>query len=171
MTTRFCVMLVTLWLSSVAMGQSMYQQSGGVRLGHTAGLTFKKFMIEEEALEILVSGRRDGLQLTTIYTFHKPMEFSFNENFFLYYGVGAHVGYERYDRFSKTLISVEPPAFEFRDRTFFVMGADAILGIEYRWLSVPITVAFDLKPYFTFIGMRYTNGRFWDSAISFKYIF
>lgn len=170
MLTRICLITMMLW-SSTAMAQSMYEQSAGIRLGHTAALTFKKFMIEEEALEVMVSGRKDGLQLTTIYTFHKPMEFSFNENFFLYYGVGAHVGYENYDRFSKTLISLEPPAFEFRDRTFFVMGADALLGIEYRWLSVPITVSFDLKPYFTFIGMRYTNGRFWDSAIAFKYIF
>ena len=171
MPARFFATLLMLWLTSDAVAQTMYQQSGGVRLGHTAALTFKKFMIEEEALEMLVSGRRDGLQFTTIYTFHKPMEFSFNENFYLYYGVGAHVGYERYGGFSKTLTSIEPPAFEFRDRTFFVMGADALLGIEYRWLSVPITVSFDLKPYFTFIGMRYTNGRFWDSAISFKYIF
>lgn len=170
MLARICLISLMLWSSS-AMAQSMYEQSTGIRLGHTAALTFKKFMIEEEAIEVMLSGRKDGLQLTTLYTFHKPMEFSFNENFFLYYGVGAHVGYENYDRFSKTLISLEPPAFEFRDRTFFVMGADALLGIEYRWLSVPITVSFDLKPYFTFIGMRYTDGRFWDSAISFKYIF
>ena len=170
MLSRICLISVILWSSSV-IAQSTYEQSAGIRLGHTSALTFKKFMIEEEALEVMVSGRRDGLQLTTIYTFHKPIQFSFNENFFLYYGIGAHVGYENYDRFSKTLISVEPPAFEFRDRTFFVMGADALLGIEYRWLSVPITLSFDLKPYFTFIGMRYTDGRYWDAAIAFKYIF
>lgn len=170
MLARLCFLSLVLW-SGTAMAQSVYQQSAGVRLGHTAALTFKKFMVEEEALEVMLSGRRDGLQLTTIYTFHKPMELSFNENFFLYYGLGAHVGYENYDRFSKTLIALEPPEFVFRERTFFVMGADALLGIEYRWLSVPITVSFDLKPYFSFIGMRYTNGRFWDSAVAIKYIF
>lgn len=148
-----------------------YEQSAGVRLGHTSGLTFKKFVAGEEAVEFLLSGRKNGLQLMGMYVFHQPMEFSFNENFYAYYGVGGHLGYEQYGNLSKTLVSVDPPDFVFEKKSYFVMGVDAVLGIEYRWLSVPITLAFDVKPYFSFIGMRHTNATFWDSALSFKYIF
>jgi len=148
-----------------------YDHSAGLRLGGTSAITYKNFVEETESVEFLVSGRRDGLQLTTLYEFHKPLELEFNENFFLYYGIGAHIGYEDRSDLDKVLTSLEPPRFVFERRTYFVMGADAILGVEYRWYSLPATISFDLKPYFTFIGMRYTDARFWDAALSFKYIF
>jgi hypothetical protein len=158
-------------MASIAIAQPTYERSAGVRLGVTSGMTFKKFMGNEEALEVIVSGRRDGIQLTTLYEFHEPMELSFNENFYAYYGLGGHVGYENYDRLNKTVISSDLSQFIFEDKSYFVIGADAILGIEYRWLSVPCTIGFDVKPYFNFIGLRYTQYRFWDSAVTFKYVF
>lgn len=158
-------------LTVFAFGQH-YTKSAGVRLGHTSGLTFKKFVAGEEAVEFMASGRRDGFQLTIMYVNHQPMEFSFNENFYAYYGLGGHAGFERFDRLRKSIVSIDPDyVFEYEEQTYFVMGIDAILGIEYRWLSVPITIGFDIKPYFNYIGMRYTQARFWDSALSFKYVF
>ena len=148
-----------------------YERSAGLRLGNTSGLTYKDFFNQDEAIELLLSGRRDGLQLTTLYVFHKPLELAFNENFYLYYGIGAHVGYEEYGGFSKVLTSIDPPSFLFERKTFFVMGADAILGVEYRWFTVPVTVGFDVNPRFTLIGMRYTDTKFWDPAVSVNYIF
>ncbi len=165
--------LVSLFLLLAAAGysQAVYDQSAGVRLGQTSGLTFKKFTTENEAIEVMVSGRMSGLQLTTMYVFHQPMEFSFNENFYVYYGVGGHFGYEKHDDLDKTLITIDPPSFIFEERSYFTMGLDAILGVEYRWLSVPITIGFDIKPAYNYVGLRYSRTQFWDSAISFKYIF
>jgi hypothetical protein len=148
-----------------------YRQSLGVRLGNTSALTLKNFVAEEEAIELMLSGRRSGMQLTTLYEFHHPLEFSFNENFYVYYGIGGHVGFEKYDDLDKTLTNVDPPEFVYDNKQYFLIGIDGIAGIEYRWLSVPITISFDLKPYFSFIGMRYTNALFWDAGLSFKYIF
>ncbi len=162
---------LVLLATTFCLGQAAYEQSAGVRLGHTSGITFKKFLVEEESLEITMSGRKNGLQLTTMYLFHQPMEFSFNENFYAFYGVGGHVGYEQYKKLSRVLRSVDPPTFEFEERTFYVMGVDAMIGLEYRWLSVPVTIGFDIKPYFNFIDLRYTRARFWDSALTFKYVF
>jgi hypothetical protein len=155
----------------VAAAQSEYVQSAGVRLGGTSMLTYKRFIIPDEAIEVGVSGRKDGIQVTMTYQFYEPMEMAFNENFFFYYGIGGHIGYERYDRLGKTLTSIEPPTFEFDDRLYYVMGADAILGIEFRWLSVPMTIGFDVKPYINYIGLRYLRTNFWDASVSFKYVF
>ncbi len=151
--------------------QQLYEKSGGIRLGHTSGLTYKKFFNEGEAVELLLSGRNDGMQFTILYHFHEPMEFSFNDRFYLHYGIGGHLGYEKFDDLAKVLSNAEGDEFVFEELSFFVMGVDAGLGIEYRWLEVPITLGFDLKPYFNFIGMRYTRTKFWDAAISFKYVF
>ena len=160
-----------LLLSLFVKGQQLYEKSGGIRLGHTSGLTFKKFITEDEAVEIILSGRYDGLQVTTQYLFHEPMEFSFNDRFYLHYGIGGHVGYEKFDDLAKTLVNAEGDAFVYESKSFITMGIDASLGIEYRWLEVPATFGFDIKPYFNFIGMRHTKAKFWDAAISFKYVF
>jgi hypothetical protein len=156
---------------SMSMAQPLYDRSAGVRLGVTSGMTFKKFKVPNESLEVMLSGRRDGIQLTTLYEFYEPMELSFNENFYAFYGLGGHLGYENYDRLNKVITNQDLSTFEYENKSYFVIGADAIIGIEYRWLSVPCTIGFDVKPYFNFIGLRYTQYRFWDSAVTFKYVF
>lgn len=155
----------------MANSQALYEKSAGLRLGNTSGLTFKKFTTEKEAIELILSGRNEGMQFTMMYLFHQPMEFSFNENFYVHFGLGGHLGYERFSDIAKTLTNETGDSFVFEDKSFFVMGIDANLGIEYRWLEVPITVGFDTKPIFNFIGMRYTRASFWDAGISFKYVF
>ncbi|MEL7146896.1 MAG: hypothetical protein AAFO69_11040 [Bacteroidota bacterium] len=166
------LLLVTTGLATLH-AQS-YEHSAGVRLGHTSGLTYKKFLVEEQAIELLLSGRNEGIQLTVNYVKHSQMEFAFDENFYVYYGIGAHVGMERFNDLEKTIVPAPDgsiSAVTFEDQNYFAMGIDGILGLEYRWLSVPITLSFDIKPYFNFIGMRYTETRFWDAGFSFKYVF
>ena len=122
-------------------------------------------------MEMILSGRNEGMQYTALYLFHQPMEFSFNDRFYLHYGIGGHVGYEKFDDISKTLSNAAGDEFIYESKSFYTMGVDASLGIEYRWLEIPATFGFDIKPYFNFIGMRHTKARFWDAAISFKYVF
>ncbi|MEO9870155.1 hypothetical protein [Ekhidna sp.] len=165
------ILFISILICFSAAGQQLYEKSAGLRLGHTSGLTFKKFVNEDEAVEMILSGRNEGMQFTAQYLFHEPMEFSFNDRFYLHYGVGGHMGYEKFSDISKTLSNAAGDAFIYEDKTFFTMGVDASLGIEYRWLEVPATFGFDIKPYFNFIGMRYTKAQFWDAAISFKYVF
>jgi len=169
---KLITLLLFCFISIYANGQS-YKYSAGVRLGNTSGLTYKKFLIEEQAIELLLSGRNDGIQLTVSYINHKPLEFSFNPNFYVYYGIGGHIGLERFDNLNKSIIPDENggSTFVFDDVNYFTMGFDGLVGIEYRWLSVPITISFDVKPYFNFIGFRFTQTRFWDAGLSFKYIF
>ncbi len=164
--TTFLGLLITL----VCLAQE-YEQSAGVRLGHSAGLTYKKFIKDEHAFEFMVTGRNSGVQATGLYVHHKPLQFSFNDQFYLYYGAGAHLGYEKYFGYRKVLDPGSPNEFFYTNKSFFAMGIDGLIGLEYRILSVPMTASFDLKPYFNFFGMRYTATRFWDAAFTVKYIF
>lgn len=47
------------------------------------------------------------------------------------------------------------------------MGVDGIAGVEYRF-TAPITLGFNIKPRFSFIGMRFTNFEFWDASFTFS---
>ncbi|MDH5610277.1 MAG: hypothetical protein OEY56_12445 [Cyclobacteriaceae bacterium] len=168
---RYLLVLLLVCAGLFVYGQSTYLQSGGIRLGHSSGFTLKKFIVGEEAIEVLLSGRKEGCQLTAMYLFHEPMEIAFSENFYVFYGIGGHAGYERHFGKNKVLVNTNPYEYVFADKSYFVIGADLVLGLEYRWLSVPVSLGFDVKPYFNYMGMRYIDARFWDSAISFKYIF
>lgn len=162
-------MLLT--LSSGQIWAQQYDRSAGVRLGGSLGLTFKKFVVDEQAVEAIVSNRKKGIQLTLMYLMHQPMHVSFNENFYFYYGAGGHVGSERHGGINKVLYNVDPPEYYYTDKNYLTMGIDAIIGIEYRMLSVPITLSLDLKPYINYIGFRELDADFWDASIAIKYVF
>ena len=168
---KLTLIAVAFAICFTATSQQLYEKSAGVRLGHTSGVTYKKFFTEDEAIDLILSGRNDGMQFTAIYQFHQPLELAFNDRFYLHYGIGGHLGYEKFDDLAKVLSNSEGTEFIFEERSFYVMGVDVDLGVEYRWLEVPVTFGFDLKPYFNFIGMRHTRTKFWDAAISIKYVF
>ncbi|MEM6829265.1 MAG: hypothetical protein AAGA66_02030 [Bacteroidota bacterium] len=156
---------------SIANAQEDYKKSAGIRLGYTTGLTFKKFIGSNEAIELMLSGRNEGTQFTALYLFHQPLELSFNDRFYFHYGIGGHVGYERFSGISKVIVNPSEDEFFFQEKSYFAMGINGSLGLEYRWLEVPITIGYDVKPFINFIGMRYLRTRFWDAAVSFKYVF
>ena len=174
MNGKICGAILFLLVGVSSFGQQLYDKSAGVRLGYTSGFTFKKFIETDESIEVMLSGRKSGIQITTLYAFNRPMQFSFNENFYVYYGMGGHFGLERHRNLDKELIldgGGGEPTSQNVEKSYFTIGADAIVGIEYRWLSVPVTIGFDVKPFFNYIGFRHVRGNFWDSAISFKYVF
>lgn len=166
------LLILTMVTAGVATEAQHYKHSAGIRTGYTSAITYKRFFSDDQAIEFMASGRNDGFQVTTIYQFNKPMEVSFNDRFFVYYGVGASVGYERFSgRFAQPELNPAGPDFVYGKRTYFTMGINAILGVEYRWLAVPITVALDVKPLIQYIGMQYTETNFWDMGLSIKYVF
>ncbi len=148
-----------------------YDRSAGVRLGGSSGLTYKKFIIDEQAVEAIVSSRKNGVQLTVMYLIHQPMHVSFNENFYFYYGVGGHIGSEKHGGIDKVLSNSDPTTFDYVDKNYLTMGIDGMFGLEYRMLSVPITLSLDMKPYINYVGLRKVKADFWDAAIAIKYVF
>lgn len=167
-------LLVTSILSlSIANGQ-YYVSSAGLRMGGSSGFTYKKFFNEVEAMEILLSGRNKGVQISLLYMENRELDISFSEHLFFYFGAGVHIGIEKKDRFIRIY---QPPPFSdqfdiiHRENTFFAMGIDGIAGVEYRLLGFPLTIGLDVKPYFNFVGMRNLDFKFWDTALSVKYTF
>ncbi len=165
------ILLAMLLCSISGVNAQQYNRSAGLRLGGTSGVTYKKFIVDEQAIEYTLSGRNNGIQATAMYIYHSPMEISFNENFYFYYGFGGHIGIEQFDDYKKQIVSRNPDVFLYEKEEYLTLGVDVMAGVEYRLFSVPITMGIDVKPYFNFIGLRHTKAKFWDTSISIKYIF
>jgi len=169
MKNRLALLSACLCISFSVMSQH-YLRSAGLRMGHTSGITYKKFVEKEQAVELMVSGRHNGMQFNTTYQWHSPANFSFDNNFVVYYGIGGHVGFERLVPYN--LEFQQPfPELDLRRRTYYTMGVDVVCGIEYRMLVAPLTISLEVKPYLNYIGFQALDGKFWDSAISVKYVF
>lgn len=154
---KFLFTLLMALSFSVLQGQD-YQNALGVRGGFSNGLTFKHFLNEKAAVEVLLSTRWRGYNITGLYELHVN---AFNEprlNF--YYGIGGHVGRWRGYK--------GHPWFD-DDLYYTVVGIDGILGLEYNFEEVPINISIDYKPAFNLVG--YTG--FWgdEGALSLRFLF
>ena len=166
------LLIIPILLIGLSAQAQYYQNSAGIRTGYTSAVTYKHFLKNEQAIELMASGRNEGFQVTTLYQFNKPMELSFNDRFYAYYGVGASVGYEKLSRRSlENNSNGAPSSLIFDKRSYFTMGINTILGVEYRWLAMPLTIGLDIKPLFQFIDMQHTETHFWDLGFSVKYVF
>ena len=119
----------------------------------------KHFIGSKTALEGILSSRWRGFQITGLYEIHNQ---AFNtERLKWYFGFGGHIGFWNGDYTDKYW--GEPGT------TYTVVGIDGVLGLEYSFYEVPISLGLDWKPAFNFVGY---NGWWVDGgAFSIRYIF
>lgn len=121
----FCVVLS----AGIANAQD-YRNAIGVRLGGGAGINYKHIMNNGNAFEAILDFsifNTGAAYLTGLYEWYTPIG---SNGFNIYYGLGAHIG-----------------AFD-KD---FALGIDGIIGLEYRFPSVPIALSLDYKPAVNFL--------------------
>lgn len=133
-----------------------YRSSVGLRAGVSPGVTFKGFMSGNEALEGILSTRFDGVNITVLYEWHAPL--GEVPNFFWYFGGGGHIGSWKSDRY------VKDPLVD----SYFVLGVDGILGMEYTFEEIPLNLSLDWKPAFNLI--EYSYFVYDELALSARYI-
>ncbi len=56
-------------------------------------------------------------------------------------------------------------------KTYYAIGVDGVIGLEYRIFTVPMTVSMEVKPYVEYYGLRYIQFKSWDFGFTVKYIF
>jgi hypothetical protein len=158
--TGICIGLFTLLLgfSSSHVSAQAYDQSLGLRLGWSNGITYKKFLSSETAFEGILYSRWRGLQITGLIEFHDKNTFA-EHNLVWYYGFGGHVGFWE---------GKHSPWFH-NNRTYTTLGVDGIIGIEYTFDEFPICLSLDYKPSFVIFG----HSGFWggDAALSARFYF
>lgn len=149
-----------LFLSLGVLQAQDYETSIGIRTGLSNGITFKHFVSRYNAFEGILSTQYGGFIVSGLYEFHNPLE-DLGLNW--YYGIGGHLGYFNGNR-------TNYPGWWEMNKTdsYTILGADAIIGIEYTFYEAPISLSLDWKPGFNLLG----HSGFWGDnfALSIRYI-
>ena len=128
-----------------------YQHAIGVKVFDGGGISYKQFLNGNNAAEIIGYFYSKGFRLTGLYEIHNDITSAGGLKW--YYGFGAHMG------FYKSLNG--------KDRST-VLGADGVIGLDYKISSAPINISLDWQPSFEFasgfgfnggwggLGIRYT---------------
>lgn len=155
----FVITFLLLAMGFTAKAQD-YKTGLGLRIGPSYGITVKHFIKSNAALEGLLNTRRGGFSLTGLYEFH-GVAFQ-TEGLKYYIGGGAHIGFwdasRNYSWYNGD-----------RDGTYTTFGIDGIIGLEYTFAEVPISLSLDWKPA---INLFNYSG-FWgdDVGLSIRYAF
>ncbi|HRY99523.1 MAG TPA: hypothetical protein P5550_10760 [Bacteroidales bacterium] len=166
------LMLASMLLLPLLLAGQDYSTSVGGRGGYSSGITFKGFLDEYRAVEAMLSWRGGGMQFTMLAQSYRPVMLEYSDHLFLFAGYGAHVGYTRwYTRHTGSQTIYGHPTYFYSRRSSPVIGADAILGLEYRMYRVPLAMSLDLKPYLELFGERFVSIMPVDMAFSLRYTF
>lgn len=141
-----CIAFLAISLSSSA---QVYQQAGGIRIGPStpaikAGLSYKYFLSETSAVEGILS-LKDGIGFCGLFEIHHPLTLP---NLQWLYGLGAYVSGAR----GKTLV-----------------GLAGIIGLDYKFESLPINLTLDYKPELNLSEKLYLEGS--TVGFSVRYVF
>lgn len=150
------ILLVATVLSFTSRGQD-YRTGIGLRAGVPYGLTVKHFLSESNAIEAILASRWGGFVITGLYeNEHWTGEYP---GLNWYWGFGAHVGFWN--------VGTNPRVGQ--TYTGAVIGADAILGIEYTFDNIPLNLSLDILPTVNLIGYAGWGGI--NGALSVRYVF
>jgi hypothetical protein len=167
-------------LAATPLFSQNYKTGIGLRGGWISGITFKHFVKESRAVEMILSpgygwGRYyDGFQVIGLYELHKQA-FDVDGLFWLY-GGGIHISQGHYEKVEKSYwVSTGPGnsgywVYDTKRYSYFGFGIDGIFGIEYKISEIPITLGFDVKPFIE-IGNNNFSWLYWDSALSIRFVF
>lgn len=140
------LVMATLMVATLAVSAQEYNWAIGVRGGGFSGLTAKQNM-GNNAIEAALSLYNGGFAIDGVYEWQQPV---IADGFQLYYGAGAY-----------TQIVGQ----------YFGLGAEAVVGLEYKIPSVPLAISLDYRPGINVLGdagVQFWGGNF---GLGFKYCF
>jgi hypothetical protein len=154
--SAICIIFLIL-LAFTAKAQD-YHTGLGLRASMAPGISVKHFFTTNMAGEGILTVRWGGFNATGLAEWHLPVFDT--EGFYFFYGGGAHLGVwdTGRDYYGSTI-----------DGTRVFLGVDGIIGLEYAFLDIPLSIGLDWKP-----GMNIISdfGLFFDDlAVSLRYLF
>ena len=161
---RFFIILI--FSIPLALSAQTFDKAIGIRGGHSSGFEYRIYTNDANSYKILLATRNDGIQLHAFKEFHEYDLFPFSEQLSLFYGLGAHFGYEQWDKYY-----AQNNTSWYEGRTALLAGVDAVVGVEYLFYEVPLSIGFEVKPYVDVLGRDFFNLELFDFAFTIKYHF
>ncbi len=138
-------------------GQSQeYNNAIGLRGGIFSGISFKHFVGQNTAIEGILDSRWHGFQVIGLMEHHNDI--SDLDGLRWFYGYGAHIGF--YDGYYTTWGE---------NTNYTLIGIDGIIGLEYLFKDIPVSISLDWKPYINLTGYTGFGGD--GGALSVRYTF
>ena len=152
---KVIVLGLSLFLATLIQAQSKstnsysYRTALGVKVWDGGGISFKHFLQDKGALELIGYFWNRGSRITGLYEIHGPINGA--DGLKWYIGPGAHVGFYN---------------TKYGDGSF--IGIDGFIGLDYKFKGAPINISLDWQPSFEFgdnrgftsswggLGIRYT---------------
>lgn len=146
--------------------------SAGYRFGETSGIVFKYNFRPDYAVKAIVGGKTNQFSITALAERYQPALVSYSENFFWYYGVGCHIGTNKEAKFNLVeLNGVIVPIEDIEYKRSLLLGVDAIVGLEYRLSTLPISFGIDVKPSAQLSGIIDLDINLFDTGFIVQYNF
>ena len=164
------IILLIMLVTSTAFSQ-VYEKQVGLRLGVTPGVTGKIIKNDRTAIEGILGFRNGGIQMHGLLESYHPLIKTNTQRWMMYFGGGGHLGYvngyDRVRRWSNT----SGYYWEEQRMAGFVMVIDGVIGSEYTFNKVPITLSMEFKPFFELQDFWRFRVNFWDFGFGIKYSF
>lgn len=142
-----------------------------MRLGVTSGITGKIIKNDRTAIEGTLGFREGGIQLYGLVESYHPLIKTNTTHWMIYFGGGGHMGYingyNRVRRWSNT----SGYYYEEQRVAGMVIGIDGVIGTDYTFNKVPITLSLEFKPFLELQDFRTFYVNFWDVGFGIKYSF
>jgi hypothetical protein len=171
MTLAKTRLLLFFLLMAAGLSAQEYNKQVGIRLGLTSGLTGKVIKDDRTAIEASMGFRTGGLQMYFLLESYHPVIKTNTAHWMFYFGGGAHLGYVNgYDKIRRWSNSYG----YYMDEYFIsgtVIGLDGMIGTDYTFHKVPITLSLELKPYFELQAFKVAKANFWDFGLGIAYRF
>jgi hypothetical protein len=151
------IITIAFFLSLAAISQAQsksssghsYRTALGVKVWDGGGISFKHFLTDNNALELIGYFWSQGFRITGLYEIHGDINGAPGLRWYI--GPGAHIGFYN---------------TKYGDGSF--AGIDGVLGLDYKFNGAPINISLDWQPSFEFgdgrgfvgswggLGIRYT---------------
>lgn len=141
-----------------AQREQPYTKSLGVRLGWLTGVSYKQYYTNLITFEGIIGTYYRGVLATGLVAYQTEIPGTTGLYFFA--GGGIHLGYVNKNYYRG------PKGYYSSNR--FAAGVDGIAGIEYKFLTLPLNISLDFKPFYDFVAPHSLP---WDGAISVRYTF
>lgn len=160
------LLLLVFTIITFLSGAQGYQHAIGIRGGISSGFEYRFYTDEYNSYKILLSTRDRGLQLHALKEFHRFDLFDFSEQLVFFFGAGVHAGYETWD-----VVHYNYDTRWYSNRTSAIAGIDGLVGLEYVFYEIPLSIGLEAKPYIDLFGRETLDIQPFDFAFTIKYLF
>lgn len=143
-------MMAALMVATLTVSAQEYNWAVGVRGGALSGLTLKKNNGSTAIEAGLTALSTHTIHVEGTYQWQQPI---ITDGFNLYYGVGAYVG-----------------LYTSENAGHLHIGAEGVLGLEYKIPGAPIALSVDYRPTFNILG-GFGHSNFYNFGLGVKYCF